>query len=47
VLARAAAVAGEVGEATTWRDKAREALTGIADPADRELIEGDLATLPI
>jgi hypothetical protein len=46
-LARASAVAGEVGEATTWRDKAREALAGIADPADRELVEGDLATLPI
>ncbi len=47
VMARAAAVAGEGAEATTWRDRAREALAGIADPADRELIEGDLATLPI
>jgi DNA-binding transcriptional MerR regulator len=47
VMARAAAVAGDRAEATTWRDRGREALAGIADPADREMIEGDLATLPI
>ncbi|MEW5990209.1 MAG: hypothetical protein AB1736_02535 [Chloroflexota bacterium] len=46
-MARAAAVAGDRAEAIRWRDLAREALAGIADPADRELIEGDLITLPI
>jgi DNA-binding transcriptional MerR regulator len=46
-MARAAAVAGDEAEAIRWRDLAREALTAIEDPADRELIEGDLATLPI
>jgi hypothetical protein len=34
-------------EAIRWRDLAREALAAIEDPADRELIEGDLATLPL
>jgi hypothetical protein len=46
-MARAAAVAGDEAVAIRWRDLAREALTTIADPADRELIEGDLATLAI
>jgi hypothetical protein len=46
-MARAAAVAGDAAEATRWRDLAREALAAIEDPADRELIEGDLATLPV
>jgi len=34
-------------DASRWRDLAREALAAIEDPADRELIEGDLATLPL
>jgi hypothetical protein len=46
-MARAAAVAGDEAEAIRWRDLAREALAAIEDPADRELIEGDLATLPL
>jgi hypothetical protein len=46
-LARAHAVAGDSGEAEVWRARAREALTGVADAEDRELIEGDLATLPL
>ena len=48
-LARAQAVAGDraAAEATRERARAREALAGIADPEDRELIEGDLATTPI
>ena len=46
-MARAAAVAGDAAEAIRWRDLAREALAAIEDPADRELIEGDLATLPL
>lgn len=46
-MARAAAVAGDQAEAIRWRDLAREALAAIEDPADRELIEVDLATLPV
>lgn len=46
-MARAAGVAGDEAEAARWRDLAREALATIADPADRELVEGDLATLPL
>jgi uncharacterized protein HemY len=46
-MARAAAVAGDPGEAVTWRDRAHEALARVADPADREVVEGDLATLPL
>ncbi len=46
-LARATAVAGDRAASATWRERAREALTGISDAADRELIEGDLATLPV
>lgn len=47
VMARAAAVSGDSAEALAWRDRAREALVGIADAADRKVIEGDLETLPI
>ena len=46
-LARAHAVAGDSAAAEAWRARAREALTGVADAEDRELIEGDLATLPL
>ena len=46
-LARAHAVAGDHEEAERWRARAREALTGVADAEDRDLIEGDLATLPL
>ncbi|MCI0345997.1 MAG: hypothetical protein L0221_11230 [Chloroflexi bacterium] len=46
-MARAAAIAGETAEATSWRDRSREALANIADPAEREIVEGDLETLPI
>ena len=46
-MARAAAVAGDEPESIRWRDLAREAILAIEDPADRELIEGDLATLPL
>lgn len=45
--ARAAAVAGDTSEAASWRDLARAALLDIKEPADREVIEGDLATLPL
>jgi hypothetical protein len=45
-LARAHAVAGDVAAAADWKAKAMTAMEGIADPDDREVIEGDIATLP-
>ncbi len=44
-LARAAAVAGDLGEARSWLARARTAVAAIADPEDREVIEGDLNSL--
>ena len=44
-LARATAVAGDAGEAKTWLARARTASAAIADPEDREVIDGDLAEL--
>ncbi len=46
-LARAHAVAGDLAAAAEWKAKAAAALEGIADQDDRDVIEGDLATLPI
>jgi DNA-binding transcriptional MerR regulator len=46
-LARAHAVAGDAAAALEWKSKAVAALEGIADQDDRDVIEGDLATLPI
>ena len=46
-MARAEAVAGDRNAAEGWRDRARAGVAGISDPADREVIEGDLATLPL
>ena len=46
-MARAAAVAGDREEATTWKAKAVAALDDIADPDDRDIVEGDIATLPV
>ena len=46
-MARAAAIAGERDEAILWRDRSRGELARIADPGDREVVEGDLATLPL
>jgi hypothetical protein len=49
-LARGSAVAGDAGGARTWLARARTATAAIADPEDREVIEGDLqalAALPI
>jgi hypothetical protein len=45
-LARAQAVAGDRAAADATRARAREALAGIADLEDRQLIEQDLATTP-
>jgi len=45
-LARAHAVAGDRAGSDHWAARAREACEAIADPADREVIEQDLATIP-
>jgi len=45
-MARAYLTAGDLGEMAAWKAKATAALDGIADRDDRDLIEGDLATLP-
>ena len=46
-MARASAVAGDPGAAADWKAKAVAQLDRIAEPGEREIIEGDLATLPI
>ncbi len=46
-MARAHAVAGDAAAAADWKARATAALDGIADKDDRDLIEADLATLPI
>ena len=46
-LARASAVAGDRMAAADWKARAVAALDGIRDQDDRDLIEGDLATLPL
>jgi DNA-binding transcriptional MerR regulator len=45
-MARAYLTAGDAAQVAAWKAKATAALDGIADVDDRELIEGDLATLP-
>jgi len=45
-MARAHLAAGALAEVAAWKAKATAALDGIADQDDRDLIEGDLATLP-
>jgi DNA-binding transcriptional MerR regulator len=46
-LARAHAVAGDLPAAAEWKAKAAAELDSVADQDDRDVIEGDLATLPI
>lgn len=45
-LARASAVAGDNDEARRWAELARSAAADIAEEFDRELLLGDLETLP-
>jgi DNA-binding transcriptional MerR regulator len=45
-MARAYLTAGDLVEMAAWKTKATAALDGITDKDDRDLIEGDLATLP-
>jgi hypothetical protein len=44
-LTRAYAVAGDRDEARAWLERARAATAAIAEPADREVIDSDLASL--
>ncbi len=44
-LARASAVAGNVGDARTWLSRGRTATAAIATAEDREVIEADLAEI--
>jgi DNA-binding transcriptional MerR regulator len=44
--ARAYFVAGDPGAAADWRERATAAAAAVADPAEREIIEQDVATLP-
>ncbi len=46
-MARALAVAGDRAAAEEWRSRARAAVAAIAEPEDRQIIEQDLATLPL
>jgi hypothetical protein len=46
-LARAHAVAGEPDEARRQRDLAHTALRDVADPEEREVVEADLAGIPL
>jgi DNA-binding transcriptional MerR regulator len=45
-MARASGVAGDRQAAEAWKARAIAALDGIADPDDRQIVEGDIATLP-
>lgn len=46
-LSRAYAVAGDRAAAMEWRQKAEQRLTMVDDADDREIVERDLATLPV
>jgi DNA-binding transcriptional MerR regulator len=45
-MARAHLAAGDLDGVATWKARAVAALDAIADPDDREIVEGDIATLP-
>jgi DNA-binding transcriptional MerR regulator len=45
-MARALSVTGDAAGAAVWKTRATEALTDVADPEDRSVIEADLAMLP-
>jgi DNA-binding transcriptional MerR regulator len=46
-LSRAYAVAGDRAAAVEWKQKAEQRLTMVDDADDREIVERDLATLPV
>jgi DNA-binding transcriptional MerR regulator len=45
-MARAYLAAGDLEQVAQWKAKASAALDGIAEKDDRDIIEGDIATLP-
>lgn len=45
-LARASAAGGDTEAARAWAAQAREAVAGITDQEDRDLVLADLATIP-
>jgi len=46
-LARAYAVAGDVAAALEWKAKAERQLADVSDAEDRDIVERDIATLPV
>jgi DNA-binding transcriptional MerR regulator len=46
-LSRAYATAGDRAAAVQWKAKAVEALAAVTDPDDREIVEQDIASLPV
>ena len=46
-MSRALVASGDLAGAATWKAKAEALLEGVADPDDRGVVEGDLATLPV
>jgi len=45
-MARAHLTAGDADQVAAWKARAVDALDRIADKEEREIIEGDIATLP-
>lgn len=46
-MARALVATGDLAAAAEWKARAQRLLAGVADPDDRGVVEGDLATLPV
>jgi DNA-binding transcriptional MerR regulator len=46
-MARASALAGDRATAADWKSRAQRALESVADNDDREIVEQDIATLPV
>jgi DNA-binding transcriptional MerR regulator len=46
-MSRALVASGDLAAAATWKAKAHALLEAVADPDDRGVVEGDLATLPV
>jgi DNA-binding transcriptional MerR regulator len=46
-LARAHAVAGDRAKAAEWKSRAEAAVAEIDEPEERQIVEGDIATLPV
>ncbi len=46
-MARASAVAGDQAAAREWKSKAQAALAEVTEQEEREIVEQDIATLPV